>query len=266
MNEKKQLNPARLLLLVLGVILAVNFFGTMRKANDVTYYELRQLFEQEKVREFYIADTRLTAKLTDESTVSCDLHNFELFYNDMNAMVEQQVAEGIITNYNYWADHSTNWLEILLPCALVLLGMFLLFGFMNRAGGVQNDRMAKFGEAHAQDGGKSKKKFRDVAGADEEKEELREIVEFLRDPEKFLALGAHIPKGVLLVGPPGTGKTLLAKAVAGEAGVRFLSISGSDFVEMYVGVGASRVRDLFAQAKKDGPAIVFIDEIDAVGR
>ena len=266
MNEKRQLSPAGLLILVLGVILAINLLGSMRRANDVTYYELRQLFAQEKVQEFYITDTRLTAKLTDESTVGCDLYDFDLFYDDMNDLVQQQAAAGIIKNYNYWADHSTNWLEILLPCGLVLLGMFLLFGFMNRAGGVQNDRMAKFGEARAQDGGKSQKTFRDVAGADEEKEELREIVEFLRDPEKFLALGAHIPKGVLLVGPPGTGKTLLAKAVAGEAGVRFLSISGSDFVEMYVGVGASRVRDLFAQAKKDGPAIVFIDEIDAVGR
>ena len=267
MNEKKQISPARVLLLVLGVILVMNLVSSFKTANDVTYYELRQLFEQEKVQEFYINNNRLTAKLTDETTVGCELHNFDLFYNDLNELVEQQAAAGVIKNYNYWADHSTNWVEILLPCGLVLLGMFLLFGFMNRmGGGGQNDRMAKFGEARAQDGGKSKKTFRDVAGADEEKEELREIVEFLRDPEKFLALGAHIPKGVLLVGPPGTGKTLLAKAVAGEAGVRFLSISGSDFVEMYVGVGASRVRDLFAQAKKDGPAIVFIDEIDAVGR
>ena len=267
MNDKKQINPARLLLVVLGVILAINLVSSLKTANDVTYYELRQLFQQEKVREFYIHNDRLTAKLTDDTTVGCELHNFDLFYNDLNELVEQQAAAGVIKNYNYWADHSTNWVEILLPCGLVLLGMFLLFGFMNRmGGGGQNDRMAKFGEARAQDGGKSKKTFRDVAGADEEKEELREIVEFLRDPEKFLALGAHIPKGVLLVGPPGTGKTLLAKAVAGEAGVRFLSISGSDFVEMYVGVGASRVRDLFAQAKKDGPAIIFIDEIDAVGR
>ena len=266
MNEKRQLSPAHILLLILGVLLALNVVRSLRTANDVTYYELRQLFEQEKVQEFYINDSRLTAKLTDETTVGCDLHNFELFYNDLNDLVEQQAAAGIIKNYNYWADHSTNWLEILLPCAVILIGMFFLFGLMNRAGGAQNDRMAKFGEARAQDGGKSKKTFKDVAGADEEKEELQEIVEFLRDPQKFLALGAHIPKGVLLVGPPGTGKTLLAKAVAGEAGVRFLSISGSDFVEMYVGVGASRVRDLFAQAKKDSPAIVFIDEIDAVGR
>ena len=266
MNQTKQIRPTNILLLVLGVLLAINLLSSLRTANDVTYFELRRLFEQEKVQEFYINDNRLTAKLTDGETVGCELHNFELFYNDMNDLVEQQAAAGIIKNYNYWANHSTNWLEVLLPCAVLLVGMFFLFGFMNRMSGAQNDRMAKFGEARAQDGGKSQKTFKDVAGADEEKEELREIVEFLRDPEKFLALGAHIPKGVLLVGPPGTGKTLLAKAVAGEAGVRFLSISGSDFVEMYVGVGASRVRDLFAQAKKDGPAIVFIDEIDAVGR
>ena len=266
MNQKKQISPVSILLLALGVMLVLNLVNSFQTANDVTYYELRQLFEQEKVQEFYINDTHLTAKLTDETTVDCELHNFELFYDDMNDLVEQQAAAGVIKNYNYWADHSTNWMEILLPCAVVLIGMFFLFGFMNRAGGMQNDKMAKFGEARAQDGTKSKKTFKDVAGADEEKEELQEIVEFLRDPQKFLALGAHIPKGVLLVGPPGTGKTLLAKAVAGEAGVRFLSISGSDFVEMYVGVGASRVRDLFTQAKKDGPAIIFIDEIDAVGR
>ena len=266
MNQKKRVNPMAIAMLVLIVIFGVNLFKTMRTVNDVTYYEMKQLFEQEKVKEFSVADTRLTAKLQDGSTASCDLYHFDLFYEDMHELVEQQAAEGIITSYDYWADHSTNWLEILLPCAVLLIGMFFLFGLMNRAGGAQNDRMAKFGEARAQDGGKSKKTFKDVAGADEEKEELQEIVEFLRDPEKFLALGAHIPKGVLLVGPPGTGKTLLAKAVAGEAGVKFLSISGSDFVEMYVGVGASRVRDLFRQAKKEAPAIVFIDEIDAVGR
>ena len=266
MNEKRQINPVRLLLLGLIVMLGINLFSNLSKANDVTYYELRQLFQQEKVQEFQIANTRLTAKLADGSSVGCDLYDFDLFYEDMNDLVQQQAAAGIIKNYNYRADHSTNWLEVLLPCVLVLVGMFFLMGFMNRAGGMQNDRMAKFGEARAQDGSKTGKTFKDVAGADEEKEELREIVEFLRDPEKFVALGAHIPKGVLLVGPPGTGKTLLAKAVAGEAGVRFFSISGSDFVEMYVGVGASRVRDLFAQAKKDAPAIVFIDEIDAVGR
>ncbi len=266
MNEQRRINPGRILLFGLAILLLINVIGNLRRSNDVTYYELRVLFQQEKVQEFSISDERLTAKLSDGSTVGCDLVSFQLFYDDLHQLVQQQAADGIITNYNYWADHSTNWLEILLPCGLVLLGLFFIMGFMNRGAGVQNDRMARFGEARTQAGEKSQKTFRDVAGADEEKEELQEIVDFLREPDKYLDLGAHIPKGVLLVGPPGTGKTLLAKAVAGEAGVKFLSISGSDFVEMYVGVGASRVRDLFAQAKKDAPAIVFIDEIDAVGR
>ena len=152
---------------------------------------------------------------------------------------------------------------------LAFLGFILLMNLMNRmagGGAGAQDKLSRFGEAKVSTPGEKKVTFQDVAGADEEKEELREIVEFLREPQKYLDLGAHIPKGVLLVGPPGTGKTLLAKAVAGEAGVQFLSISGSDFVEMYVGVGASRVRDLFQQAKKSAPAIIFIDEIDAVGR
>ena len=155
------------------------------------------------------------------------------------------------------------------PYVLAFLGFILLMNLMNRmagGGAGAQDKLSRFGEAKVSTPGEKKVTFQDVAGADEEKEELREIVEFLREPQKYLDLGAHIPKGVLLVGPPGTGKTLLAKAVAGEAGVQFLSISGSDFVEMYVGVGASRVRDLFQQAKKSAPAIIFIDEIDAVGR
>ena len=267
MTERRRINPLGVLLLVLLVILGINMLGSLQKGSGVTYYELKQLFEQEKVEEFSINDAKLCARLKDGSTVTCELQSFELFYEDMHELVEQQAAAGIIKNYNYWADHSINWMVILTPALLVLAGIFLMFGFVNRmnGAGVQQDRMAKFGEARVQEGS-GQKTFRDVAGADEEKEELQEIVEFLREPEKYVNLGAHIPKGVLLVGPPGTGKTLLAKAVAGEAGVRFLSISGSDFVEMYVGVGASRVRDLFQQAKKDAPAIVFIDEIDAVGR
>ncbi len=269
MNERRRIGPGMILVILLLVFVAINLFGNMGKGNDVSYYELRQLFEQEKVEEFSISNTRLTAKLKDGSTTACNIYDFDLFYNDLDGLVKEQAEAGIIKNYDYYADHSTNWLQTLLPYVVIFLCFFLLMGVMNRMGGgamQQQDRMAKFGEARTQEGIGSNKTFQDVAGADEEKEELQEIVEFLRDPEKYLQLGAHIPKGVLLVGPPGTGKTLLAKAVAGEAGVRFLSISGSDFVEMYVGVGASRVRDLFAQAKKDGPAIIFIDEIDAVGR
>jgi cell division protease FtsH len=258
-----------MLILLLGVLLFLLLNG-MQKNNDISYAKMRQLFEEKQVKEFSIVDTRLTAKLSDGKTATCELYDFALFYEDMNELVVQQKAEGVITDYDYHADHSTNWLRLLLPYALAILGFILLMNLIGRMnpGGGANDKMAHFGEAHIQNipAGDKRVTFRDVAGADEEKEELEEIVSFLRDPEKFWDLGAHIPKGVLLVGPPGTGKTLLAKAVAGEAGVAFLSISGSDFVEMYVGVGASRVRSLFEQAKKQAPAIVFIDEIDAVGR
>ena len=269
MTERRRFSMGSVLLIVLAVLFIYYLFSNMGGGKDVTYGELRQLFEQEKVQSFTFDNDRLTATLTDESTVSCDLYSVELFYEDMNELVTAQEEAGIITGYDYPTGRTTNWLQLLLPYVLAILAFILLMNMMSRMmGGGPQDKMARFGEARTKilsDDGK-KVTFRDVAGADEEKEELREIVEFLREPEKYIELGAHIPKGVLLVGPPGTGKTLLAKAVAGEADVRFLSISGSDFVEMYVGVGASRVRDLFDQAKKDAPAIVFIDEIDAVGR
>ena len=271
MTAKRKFGWGAALLLLLAACFVYYLVTGMRSAGTISYAQLRQLFQDEKVQEFAISNTRLTAKLQDGSTVSCDLYDFQVFYNDLNDLVVQQNQQGIIKDYTYRADHSTNWLQILLPCVAVILGFILLMNLMARMtgagpGGAQ-DRMSHFGDARIQDVPQdSKVSFRDVAGADEEKEELREIVEFLRQPDKYLALGARIPKGVLLVGPPGTGKTLLAKAVAGEAGVKFLSISGSDFVEMYVGVGASRVRDLFHQAKQNSPAIVFIDEIDAVGR
>ena len=265
MAERKKIGFGTILM----VILAVCVVATMRTAGDIPYSELRQYFLEEKVQEFSISDTRITAKLKGGSTVTSDLYDFDLFYQDLNELVQKQYDSGIITAYNYHADHSTNWLQLLLPYVLAFLGFILLMNLMNRmagGGAGAQDKLSRFGEAKVSTPGEKKVTFQDVAGADEEKEELREIVEFLREPQKYLDLGAHIPKGVLLVGPPGTGKTLLAKAVAGEAGVQFLSISGSDFVEMYVGVGASRVRDLFQQAKKSAPAIIFIDEIDAVGR
>ena len=199
-----------------------------------------------------------------------DLFSVTLFYDDLGELIEQQKADGIIEDYDFTADHSINYVAMFAPYILAVLGIFAIWYFLSvrSAGGGGGDRMAKFGTASFKTGGDNKRPttFSDVAGADEEKEELQEIVDFLKAPGKFIDLGARIPKGVLLVGPPGTGKTLLARAVAGEAGVQFLSISGSDFVEMYVGVGASRVRDLFEQAKKVAPAIIFIDEIDAVGR
>ena len=270
MNRRMNFRP--LIFLVLCLLVVMYLARTMSRQNDITYGEMRQLFVQEKVQSFAINDTRLTATLKDQTTATCHIHDFALFYDDLNDLVVEQYEKGIITAYDYPSAAGTNWLQVLLPYVLAVMAFILLMNLMTRMNGGANggvsDKMAHFGEARVSSipEGDKKVTFKDVAGADEEKEELQEIVEFLRDPDKYLKLGAHIPKGVLLVGPPGTGKTLLAKAVAGEAGVKFLSISGSDFVEMYVGVGASRVRDLFVQAKKDAPAIVFIDEIDAVGR
>ncbi len=269
MTERRKISFGTILMVILAVCVVAYVVSAMRTAGDIPYSELRQYFLEEKVQEFSISDTRITAKLKGGSTVTSDLYDFDLFYQDLNELVQEQYDSGIITSYNYYADHSTNWLQLLLPYVLAFLGFILLMNLMNRmagGGAGAQDKLSRFGEAKVSTPGEKKVTFQDVAGADEEKEELREIVEFLREPQKYLDLGAHIPKGVLLVGPPGTGKTLLAKAVAGEAGVQFLSISGSDFVEMYVGVGASRVRDLFQQAKKSAPAIIFIDEIDAVGR
>ena len=269
--EPKRINFRSIFFLVICLLLVLYLARSMTRQGDIPYSEMRQLFVQEKVQSFTINGTRLTATLKDQTTAACQLRDFDLFYDDLNNLVVEQYAKGIITSYDYPYASSTNWLQVLLPYVLAAMAFIVLMNLMTRmnggAGGV-SDKMAHFGEARVNSipEGDKKVTFRDVAGADEEKEDLQEIVEFLRDPEKYLKLGAHIPKGVLLVGPPGTGKTLLAKAVAGEADVKFLSISGSDFVEMYVGVGASRVRDLFLQAKKEAPAIVFIDEIDAVGR
>ena len=257
------------------LLLLVGVFGYLNKEPEPepSYAEIKALFEQEKVKSFTISDTTLKMELREEvdgkTTVTKDLYDFDLFYDDLNELVEKQKAEGILEDYDYGADHSPNYLTTFLPYVIAILGMFAIWYFISvRSVGGGGDRMAKFGMANFKSGRDSSRPttFSDVAGAQEEKEELAEIVDFLKNPGKFIDLGARIPKGVLLVGPPGTGKTLLARAVAGEAGVEFLSISGSDFVEMYVGVGASRVRDLFEQAKKVAPAIIFIDEIDAVGR
>ena len=271
MTEKRRSGGLLLIFILLAVVFITQMMGNMRRANDISYGRMREYFTQEQVKSFTATDRRLSAKLQDETSVSCELQSFDTFYNDLNDLVVSQSEKGIITDYNYAAEGRTNWLSTLLPYVLAVMAFILLMNLIARTGGTGggvNDKMARFGEARIQDIPNDGKKvtFKDVAGADEEKEELEEIVQFLRDPTRYTELGAHIPKGVLLVGPPGTGKTLLAKAVAGEADTAFLSISGSDFVEMYVGVGASRVRDLFEQAKKQSPAIVFIDEIDAVGR
>ena len=260
-------------LLVLLIIVGVYSFMTRPTEQEPSYAEVRELFEQEKVKSFTVTDTTLRLKLREavdgQTEIKKDLFSFTLFYDDLGELIEQQKADGIIEDYDISADHSINYVAMFAPYILATLGIFAIWYFLSvRSSGGGGDRMAKFGTASFKTGGDNKRPttFADVAGADEEKEELQEIVDFLKEPGKFIDLGARIPKGVLLVGPPGTGKTLLARAVAGEAGVQFLSISGSDFVEMYVGVGASRVRDLFEQAKKLAPAIVFIDEIDAVGR
>ena len=269
MAERRKIGFGTILMVILAVCVVAYVVSAMRTAGDIPYSELRQYFLEEKVQEFSISDTRITAKLKGGSTVTSDLYDFDLFYQDLNELVQKQYDSGIITAYNYHADHSTNWLQLLLPYVLAFLGFILLMNLMNRmagGGAGAQDKLSRFGEAKVSTPGEKKVTFQDVAGADEEKEELREIVEFLREPQKYLDLGAHIPKGVLLVGPPGTGKTLLAKAVAGEAQVPFYSLSGSDFVEMFVGVGASRVRDLFKQAQQSAPCIIFIDEIDAIGR
>ena len=280
MTKQNRTTNLSVLLLLLVIVLCASYLLRMdNQVPQLEYSQVRQLFEQEKVESVTFPDEHTlelhlrekVKSLGDTDTVRYRIYDFAIFYEDLNDLIVEQKAAGIITSYDYPAAPTTNWLATLLPYVLVAVVLGLLWYFLiarAQGGGMGPDRMAKFGTARTRTLTDKDRKitFADVAGADEEKEELQEIVEFLKDPKKYISLGARIPKGVLLVGPPGTGKTLLAKAVAGEAGVGFLSISGSDFVELYVGVGASRVRDLFDQAKKNSPAIVFIDEIDAVGR
>ena len=266
---------ALLILIVWGAAYQVHSSrGEAQQA--VRYSEIVAQFEQENVRSFRVLGTKLSLDLYREyggqQVISYDLYDVQMFREDLGNLIDSQRKRGIITAYDYSQGARMNGIGMFMPFIflLLMLGGFWYLGAMRRGmgGGGQMEKNAHFGEANARRGmpGGKRVTFADVAGAREEKAELQEIVSFLRDSEKYTALGARIPKGVLLVGPPGTGKTLLAKAVAGEAGVNFLTISGSDFVEMYVGVGASRVRDLFKQAKDDAPAIIFIDEIDAVGR
>lgn len=259
--------------MILGLaVWIVNFPSNSNR--DYAYSDIYDLFDKEKVDSFVLRDNSLTLNLKKpdkegNTTLVYDIYSFSVFYNDFNDIVMEQYEDGILTSYDYPAASETPWWMMFVPyilIALLFLGVWIFM--MNRASGGGDKGVMKFAKARATVGidENNKVTFQDVAGADEEKAELQEVVDFLRNPEKYTRLGAKIPKGILLVGPPGTGKTLIAKAVAGEAGVQFLSISGSDFVELYVGVGASRVRDLFDQAKKQAPAIIFIDEIDAVGR
>ena len=259
---------AALLVAFLGWI--SNLFTTSQ--DTLPYSKVVELFNKEQVRQFVVQDQTITMQLNKpyngQTTITAPLADPESFRQEMHETFAEQTASGVLESYNFVPDKGFSPYTLILP--LLVVGLVILFvwallmGRMSSAGNPMNG----FSKARTVLGvpGDKKVTFDDVAGADEEKEELQEIVDFLKNPEKFTEIGARIPHGLLLVGPPGTGKTLLARAVAGEAGVQFLSISGSDFVEMYVGVGAGRVRDLFEQARKIAPAIVFIDEIDAVGR
>lgn len=262
---------------LIGVILLALMFylTTPGEEKEYTYSEIEDLFRQERVESFKLEGSELTLTLreADESgktEIVKELPDADWFREDLGDLIEAQKQAGILTEYDYAKGWIAPWWMSFLPYLAVLIILIIVwYVMMNKMGGGGGaPGVGKFGKAHTRTAEEGQKKytFVDVAGADEEKEELTEIVDFLKRPGNYTEMGARIPKGVLLVGPPGTGKTLMAKAVAGEAGVQFLSISGSDFVELYVGVGASRVRDLFEQAKKVAPAIVFIDEIDAVGR
>ena len=240
----------------------------------LSYADVVEMFQNEKVESFVVEGgnliiTRKGAAETDPA-VTYDLYDVGMFWNQLGDLIQQQKDAGIISDYDFQTGYVAPWWLSMIPYLLIIVAFFALWYYMmNKAGGGGGaPGVGKFGKARTRLGSEEQKKvtFKDVAGCEEEKAELEEVVNFLKNPKAYTDMGARIPKGVLLVGPPGTGKTLLAKAVAGEAGVQFLSISGSDFVELYVGVGASRVRDLFDQAKKVAPAIIFIDEIDAVGR
>ena len=257
------------------IILAVVFYLTTPvEQKEYTYSEIETLFREEKVKSFSLEGDELTLNLYSadsdgNTTIKKTLPNPSWFREDLGDLIDAQTASGVLTEYDYVKGWTAPWWMSILPYLItVVLFIGVWYLLMNKSGGGGAPGVGKFGKAHTRTGEENLKKvtFADVAGAEEEKEELSEIVDFLKRPQNYTAMGARIPKGVLLVGPPGTGKTLMARAVAGEAGVQFLSISGSDFVELYVGVGASRVRDLFEQAKKVAPAIIFIDEIDAVGR
>ncbi len=270
---------------IILIVLIIAFFAvsvfTLNRISKGTeeseYYEIVDLIENNKISEFelnlYNGDLSYKLRSDDKKIHHFTVANYSIFYEDVNEAVKEinknAKTEEEKIKFNYVRGGEGAWLTNMLPSLLLLGGIVVFYIFMMKRmnSTMGTDKTLGFGKAKIKKSDQSRKTtFADVAGADEEKEEMAELVEFLKDPKKFTELGARIPKGVLLVGPPGTGKTLLARAVAGEANVPFFSISGSDFVEMFVGVGASRVRDLFGEAKKNAPSIVFIDEIDAVGR
>ena len=269
--KKRKPIPVILYVVILAAIfsLVAGYLGRMNQGP--AYSEVVMLFEKEYVKSFSVEDDTITLQLRQpykgETELSAALSDSDAFRREMWDLIQSQHAEGIIERFHFAPEKGLSFYDLILPLLIVGLALlviwFLLVGKAN-----SNNPMNNFGKARTTLGvpNANKVTFQDVAGADEEKEELAEVVDFLRDPQKYTKIGARIPHGILLVGPPGTGKTLLARAVAGEADVQFLSLSGSDFMELYVGVGASRVRDLFAQARRIAPAIIFIDEIDAVGR
>ncbi len=271
MNLKRKSGFRGVLWLIILAILAFtafSFFNQGEKPKEITYGEMVNYFNNEQVKSFELVGNELTCLLRDDTKVVHDLLDIGMFYQDVMPLVLEQQKAGIITNdYDFKEGSNLSWWLVNLLPYIIMFGLIIFF-FVMTSRQMNGGKAPGFARVRVKTGEdqKEKKTFDDVAGADEEKEELVEIVDFLKAPRKYLELGARIPKGVLLVGPPGTGKTLLAKAVAGEAGVPFFSISGSDFVELYVGVGASRVRELFDEAKKNNPCIIFIDEIDAVGR
>ncbi len=277
MNKKTSKRPdIGFYIFILLILVAAIYLlsDTDSPSAGLEYSQMREQFENHNVSYFRIEDGVVYMDLkepinvngTEEKSVYHELLSVSIFWDDLKDIINAE--EGL--EYDLEPEYGTPWWVTIIPYIIIMIVMVIVwYVMMNRMGGGSGGNAAgRFGHARTRLASEEKRKvtFNDVAGADEEKAELEEIVDFLKDPKKYTELGARIPKGVLLVGPPGTGKTLLAKAVAGEANVQFLSISGSDFVELYVGVGASRVRDLFEQAKKLSPAIIFIDEIDAVGR
>ena len=276
---KKILNILPYILIPLLIILGISFFADSKQSEKTQYYQIIELFEKGEVTSYSlnVSNGALTYYTKDSKTPkNYSVPSVSVFIDDVHKSVMEHNKnaknESEIIKADYVSGSTNQWILSVLPtfAMIVFLAVItvIMFRRMNNSINMENNRTISFGKAKVKMVKDEKRKttFEDVAGADEEKEELQEIVEYLKAPDKFNKLGARIPKGVLLVGPPGTGKTLIARAVAGEADVPFFSISGSDFVEMYVGVGASRVRDLFDQAKKNSPSIIFIDEIDAVGR
>lgn len=271
MNEKRIRSVIPMLILLVLIFFLGSWLLRFLQPQGLPYSQVLEQFQEENVSSFTVKDGVLEMTLHEPLNGAYDaiayLDDTDAFRQDTAEMVRQQREKGTLTGYDFQPDTQTNVLERSIPYFLAGLALILVWMFLSSRSNAGGNGLAGFTRARTSLGSAGKPvTFDDVAGADEEKAELQEIVDFLRDPDRFNQMGAKVPKGVLLVGPPGTGKTLLAKAVAGEAGVPFYSISGSDFVELFVGVGASRVRDLFNTAKRSAPAIIFIDEIDAVGR